>query len=106
MDNPIEIENIEDEQGPEWLVEKAVAKLEAKDEKDPFISSEWAKTKKVGRATLGAAVLAAASVVVGYRILKVGYNFAKAAIEKKGSFKAGYDDTRNIFSIDSKKDKK
>ena len=105
MNNLEQSENVEQE-GPERFMEKTVAKLEAKDAKDPFISSEWVKTKKVGRGVLTAGVLVAIPVVVGYRILKSGFNFAKAAIEGKGSFKAGYDDGKNIFSIGTKNDKK
>ena len=95
---------------PEKLSDNAVAALENREATDPVASSVWANKgreflKARGRNSLD--VTRVGLVVVAKAVWSI-LKFAKEAIIKKGQvgFGKGYEIGEDIFSFESKKDKK
>lgn len=101
---------LEEEKNPEKVVSDAISAIENKDAADSVISSQWmdnaksfTKTSgKVAGISLGLGLLLTGKILYG--VLKL----AKKAVEKKGKigFGEGYEIGNDIFSFESKKEKK
>ena len=100
----------EKEKNPEQVVSDAVSVVENKDAVDPVISSTWinkAKNYTKTSAEIIGISLAAGLFIAGKTLLGI-LKFAKKAVEKGGNigFKEGYEIGKDVFSFETKKEKK